>query len=90
MGAILMMSAKVTTLAVLKRKILWNKTYDVLISVYDVTSKVLSSDSNATVIWSYDQSLLTLSFLREKVSWPQFYKDLTRKTILWGGVLVQV
>ena len=49
MGAILMMSAKLTTLCVLKRKILWNKIYDVLISVYDVTNKVLSCDSNYVV-----------------------------------------
>ena len=29
---------------------------------------------------SCDQSLVTLPFLREKLSQPQFYKDLPRKT----------
>ena len=42
MGAILMTSAKLTTLGVLKRKILLNKIDDVLISVYDVTSSFIT------------------------------------------------
>ena len=45
MGEILMTSAKLTTLGVLKRKILLNKTDNVLISVY----KVLSRGSNYIV-----------------------------------------
>ena len=40
---------------------------------------------------SCDQSLVTLAFLWEKLSQPQFYKDLTRKTaFFWRVVLVQV
>ena len=37
-------------------------------------------------MWSCDQSLVNLG------NWllPQFYKDLTRKTIFWGELLVQV
>ena len=31
-------------------------------------------------MWSCDQSLVTLAFLGEKLSQPQFYKDLARKT----------
>ena len=31
-------------------------------------------------MWSCDQSLATLAFLRETLSKPQFYKDLTKKT----------
>ena len=31
-------------------------------------------------MWSYDQSLVILKFLWEKLSYPQFYKDLSRKT----------
>ena len=31
-------------------------------------------------MWSLDQSLVTLSFLGEKLSKPQVYKDLIRKT----------
>ena len=31
-------------------------------------------------VWSCDQSLVTLAFVWEKLSEPQFYKDLIRKT----------
>ena len=34
---------------------------------------------------SCDQSLVTLAFLWEKLSQPQFYKDLTRKTAFFEG-----
>ena len=34
---------------------------------------------------SYEQSLVTLAFLWEKLSWPQFHKDLTRKTAFSEG-----
>ena len=37
--AILMMSTKWATLNLLKVKVTWNKSYDVIISVYDVTTK---------------------------------------------------
>ena len=46
MVKILMMSAKMATLDLLKIKIFQNKGYDVISSVYDVTSKNLSRDSN--------------------------------------------
>ena len=36
-------------------------------------------------MWSCDQSLVTLAFLWEKLSWPQFYKDLTRKITFFEG-----
>ena len=36
-------------------------------------------------MWSRDQSLVTLAFVYEKLSQPQFYKDLTRKTDLFDG-----
>ena len=38
-------------------------------------------------MWSRDQSLETLAFLWEKLSWPQFYKDLTRKIAFFELVL---
>ena len=34
---------------------------------------------------SCDQSLVTLAFLWEKLSQPQFYRDLTRKTTFFDG-----
>ena len=49
MVAILMMLAKFTTLALIKIKIFWNNTFDVMFSVHDVTNKILSSDSNHIV-----------------------------------------
>ena len=39
---------------------------------YHVTQTILQ-------IWSRDQGLITLAFLLEKLSQPQFCKDLTRK-----------
>ena len=44
-----MMSAKMITQALLKIKVFWNKGYDVIIPVDDVTSKILSHDSNYIV-----------------------------------------
>ena len=42
MVEILMMSAKLATLGLLKIKVTWNKGYDVIIFVYDVINKILS------------------------------------------------
>ena len=49
MVAILMMSAKMATLGLLKIKIFWNKGYDVIIYVHDVTNQILSRESNCIV-----------------------------------------
>ena len=49
MVTILMMSAKVATLGLLKIKVFWNKGYDVMISVHDITNKILSRESNYIV-----------------------------------------
>ena len=53
----LMMSAKLATLGLLKIKVFWNKGYDVIISVHDVTNKILSRDSN---------------YIIDVVMWPKF------------------
>ena len=53
----LMMSAKMATLGLLKIKITWNKGYEVILSVHDVTSKILSRHSNYVV---------------DVVMWPKF------------------
>ena len=57
MVTILMMSAKMATLGLLKTKVFWNKGYDVIISVHDVTNKILSRDSN---------------YIVDVVMWPKF------------------
>ena len=44
--AILMMSAKLDTLALFETKVVWEKDYDVTISAHDVTNNILSRDSN--------------------------------------------
>ena len=49
MVAVLIMSAKLTALGLLKIKVYQNKCYGVIISVYDVTNKILSSESNYIV-----------------------------------------
>ena len=49
MVIILMISAKLATLGLLKIKLSWNTDYDVMISVHDVTNKILSRDSNYVV-----------------------------------------
>ena len=50
-----MMSAKLAAIGLLKIKVSWNNAYDVVISVHDVTNKILSPDSNYIVdigMWS--------------------------------------
>ena len=49
MVTILMMSAKMATPGLHKIKVFW-KGYDVIISVSDVTNKILSRDSNHIVV----------------------------------------
>ena len=44
MVTILIMSAKMATLGLLKIKVFLNRGYDVIIFVYDVTNKILSCD----------------------------------------------
>ena len=52
-----MMSAKMATPGLLKITVFWNKGYDVIISVDDVTNKILSRDSN---------------YIVDVVMWPKF------------------
>ena len=57
MVTILTMSAKGTTAGLLKIRVFWNNGYDVIISVHDVTSKILSCVSN---------------YIIDVVMWPKF------------------
>ena len=43
------MSAKMATPGLFKIKVLWNIDYDVIISVHEVTNKILPCDSNYIV-----------------------------------------
>ena len=49
MVTILMMSAKMATLGLLKTKFFGKKAFDVIISDHNVTTKILSRDSNYNV-----------------------------------------
>ena len=57
MVTILMMSAKMATPCLLKIKAFWKKGYDIIISVHDVTNKILSRDPN---------------YIVDVVMWPKF------------------
>ena len=57
MVTFLMMSAKIATLGLLKIKVFWNKGYDVITFVCDVTNKILSGESN---------------YIVDVIMWPKF------------------
>ena len=57
MVTILIMSAKMATPGLLEITVFWKKGYDVIISVHDVTNKILSRDSN---------------YIIDVVMWPKF------------------
>ena len=75
-----MMSAKMATPGLLKITVFWNKVFDVIVYVNDVTNKILPRYSNYIVDVFMWPKFGNCSFLWEKLSQPQFYKDLTRKT----------
>ena len=52
-----MMPAKLATLGLLKIKVFWNKGYDVIIFVHDVTNIILLRDSN---------------YIVDSIMWPKF------------------
>ena len=59
------MSPKMATPGLLKMKVFWNKGYDVIIYVHDMTNKILSCDSNFIVdviMWSkFDESSISMT-----------------------------
>ena len=85
MITILMMPANMATLGLIKIKVFWNNVYEVIISAHDFSKKFYHMPQIILLMLSCDQSLVTLAFLWEKLSQPQFYKDLTRKTAFFEG-----
>ena len=92
MVTILMMSAKIATLGLLKVKVFKNKGYDVIIYVYDTTNKILSRDSNYivdVVMWPKfgNSSIPTRKVIITSKDLKDFIncKDLTRKTTFFEG-----
>ena len=67
------MPAKMATPGLLKITVFWNKGYDVIIFVYDVTKKFLSRDSNYTV---------------DVFMWPQFGNcSISMREVLTTSIL---
>ena len=52
-----MMSTKMATSGLFQIKVFWNKGYDLIIPIHDVTNKILSRDSN---------------YIVDLVMWPKF------------------
>ena len=84
------MSAKMATLGLLKIKLFWNNSYDVIISGDDVINKILSCDSNYIVdvfMWpKFGNSSISM---REVITSILYGFD-KNKQFIWGVVLVQV
>ena len=79
------MSANMATPGLLKIGVFWNKGYDVIISVHDLTNEILSQDSNYfinVVMWP---KFGNCSICMRKVIITSFYKDLTRKVAFLEG-----
>ena len=85
MVTILMMSAKITTPGLLKIRVFWNNGYDVIISVHDVTNKILSRNSNYIIDVVMWPKFGNCSICMRKVIITSFYKDLTRKVAFLEG-----
>ena len=73
MVTILMMSAKITTPGLLKIRVIWNNGYDVIVSVHDVSNKILSRDSN---------------YIIDVVMWPKFgYCSISKGKVIITSIL---
>ena len=79
------MSIKLATLGLLKIKIFWNKGYNVIISVHDVSNKNLSCDSNYTADVIMQPKFGNSNISMTEVITTSIYKDLTRKTNFLRG-----
>ena len=75
MVTILMMSANMATTDFLKIKFFWNKGYDVIISVHDVTNNIFLCGSNYIV-----DGVMWLKFGNSSIS----MREVIISSILWG------
>ena len=80
-----MMSAKMATPGLLKITVFWNKGYDVIIPVDNVTNKVLSRDSNHIV-----DVFMWPKFGNSSISMREVITTSILSGFFWGVVLVQV
>ena len=86
-----MMSAKMATPGLLKITVFWNKGYDVIIHVDDVTNKILSHDSNYIIdvlMWpKFGNSSISM---RQVITTSILQGFDQKNRFFWGVVLVQV
>ena len=89
MVTILMMSAKLATSGLLKRKIFQNKDYDVIVPDYGFTNKILSRDSNYIVNVVMWPKFGNSSICMRKVTITSILQGSDQKKhFFWGVVLV--
>ena len=91
MVTILMISAKIATLGLLKIKVSWNKGYDVIIPVYDVANKFLSRYSYYVVdVVMWPKFVNSSNSMREVII-TSISKGFGQKNhFIWGVALVQI
>ena len=85
------MSLKMATPGLLKITVFWNKGYDVIIHVDDVTNKILSHDSNYIIdvlMWpKFGNSSISM---RQVITTSILQEFDQKNRFFWGVVLVQV
>ena len=85
------MSLKMATPGLLKITVFWNKGYDVIIHVDDVTNKILSHDSNYIIdvlMWpKFGNSSISM---RQVITTSILQGFDQKNRFFWGVVLVQV
>ena len=82
MVAILMMWAKLATLGLLKIKVTWDNSYDVISFVHDVTNSILCYSNytvDVVILPKFGNSGIFMT------SYNQFYKGFIRKTNYFEG-----
>ena len=87
----ILMSANMATLGLLKIKVFWNKAYDVIIFVHDVTNKMLSHDSNYIVdVVTRPKFVNSGISIREVIITPILWVFDLKNHFFKGVVFVQV
>ena len=87
----LIMSAKLAVLGLLKIKVCWNKNYDIITLVCDVTNKVLPHDSNYIVdLVMWPKSGNTSISLKEVIITSILYRFDQKSQVFWRVLLLEV
>ena len=90
MVSIWTMSAKLATLGLLKVKIFWNKGYDVISYIYDVTKKILLSNSNYIVdVVKWPKFDISSISMRKVIITSILYGFGQKNQFFWGVLLIQ-